>query len=149
MAQPTTFSFKKLLVMLGDGGTPETFLAPCGLNSKGLNFTKDTNDTTVPDCDAPDAPAWTQRAVVSQAASISGSGILAAEAHATWRSAYLSTDPVNCRIKIDDVLANGGGYYEGAFHLTTFNITGSRGDFINVEVALQSSGEVVWHPASA
>lgn len=114
MARPTTYSAKKLLILLGDGGTPETFAAPCGLTTRGINFSKETNDVTVPDCDDPDLPAWTERAVRTLSATVSGSGILAAEAFETWREAFLATDAVNARIKIDDTLVNGGGYFAGA-----------------------------------
>lgn len=149
MARPTTYSAKKLLILLGDGGSPETFAAPCGLTTRGINFTKETNDTTVPDCDDPDLPAWTERAVRTLSATVSGSGILAAEAFETWRKAFLSTDPVNARIKVDDTLANGGGYFSGAFHLDQFNVTGEIGNKIQVEISMSSDGEVTWVAADA
>ena len=65
MAQPTTFSFGKGTIEVGDGETPEVFSKVCGFNSIEMSLKKDTNDTTVPDCDDPDAPAWKQRDVTS------------------------------------------------------------------------------------
>lgn len=149
MARPTTYSAKKLLILLGDGGTPEVFAAPCGLTTRGIEFSKETNDVTVPDCDDPDLPAWTERSVRTLSGSVSGSGILAAEAHATWRAAFLNTNSVNCRIKIDDTLGNGGGYYAGRFHLSAFSITGEIGDKLQVEITLDNDGEVTWVDAVA
>ena len=149
MARPTTYSAKKLLILLGDGGSPETFAAPCGLTTRGINFSKETNDVTVPDCDDPDLPAWTERAVRTLSATVSGSGILAAEAFETWREAFLATDAVNARIKIDDTLVNGGGYFAGAFHLDQFNVTGEIGNKIQVEISMSSDGAVEWVPAVA
>jgi TP901-1 family phage major tail protein len=148
MARPTTYSAKKLLILLGDGGTPEVFAAPCGLTTRGIEFSKETNDVTVPDCDDPDLPAWTERSVRTLSASVSGSGILAAEAHATWRAAFLNTNSVNCRIKIDDTLGNGGGYYSGKFHLSAFSITGEIGDKLQVEITLDSDSDIVWTDAT-
>lgn len=148
MARPTTYSSKKLLIQLGDGGTPETFGAPCGLTTRGIQLSKETNDVTVPDCDDPDLPSWTERDVVSLSGEVSGSGILAAEAFETWRDAFLSTDPVNCRIKIDETGANGGGYFYGAFHLTALNVTGEIGNKIQVEVTFSSDGEIAWTDAA-
>jgi predicted secreted protein len=149
MARPTTYSAKKLLILLGDGGTPEVFAAPCGLTTRGIEFSKETNDVTVPDCDDPDLPAWSERSVRTLSASVSGSGILAAEAFATWRAAFLDTDPTNARIKIDDILANGGGYFSGRFHLSGFSITGEIGDKIQVEITMESDGEVTWVNAAS
>lgn len=150
MARPKTLKGSKLLLLLGNGGDPtETFAAPCGLTSRGINFSKATNDATVPDCDDPEAPSWQERSVVSLSGTISGSGVLALEAMPTWREFFFSTDSRNVRVKLDAPLADNGGYFEGAFHCTTFNVTGNVGEKIQVEIELQNDGEVVWVDAAA
>lgn len=141
MAKPTTVTGAKLLIQIGDGADPEVFAAPCGLNTKGINFGKETNDVTVPDCSDPEAPAWVERIATSLSAGVSGSGLLAQEALATWRGFFLDTDGKNCRIKIDGA---GWGHWAGNFICTTFNVTGEDGDKIQVEIELQSNGEVAW-----
>lgn len=149
MARPSTLSSAKLILLLGDGASTEIFTAPCGLTSRGINFSKETNDVTVPDCLDPDAPAWTERVTSALSGTISGSGILALEAFATWRSFFFSTATKNVRIKIDTTLALNGGYWQGKFHMTTFNVTGDIGDKIQVEIELQNDGEITWTAASA
>ncbi|HEV2557962.1 MAG TPA: phage tail tube protein [Microvirga sp.] len=148
MAKPTTLSSAKLVAMLGNGATPEVFSAPCGLTARNINFSKETNDVNVPDCDDPDAPAWVERSVVSLSSTIGGSGILALEALPTWREAYLDTDSKNVRMLIDSDSSTTGGYFSGKFHLTTFNITGELGDKIQVEVEFQNDGPVLWTAAA-
>jgi predicted secreted protein len=142
MAKPTVLSSSKLLIMIGDGAGSEVFTAPCGLTTRGINFSKETNDTNIPDCDDPDAPAWAGRDVVSLSGSVSGSGILAKEALATWRGFFFSTEPKNCRVMLDG--GTGWGYWAGSFHCTTFNVTGELGDKVQVEIELQNDGEVTW-----
>lgn len=149
MARPKTLSATKLLLLIGDGAQPEVFAAPCGLTSRGINFSKETNDTTVPDCDNPDAPSWTERVVSALSGTVSGSGVLAMEALETWRDFFFSTESRNVRVKLDAPLASNGGHFEGKFHCTTFNVTGDNGEKINVEVELQNDGEVVWVDAAA
>lgn len=149
MARPTTLSAAKLLLLIGNGAGTEVFAAPCGLTSRGINFSKETNDVTVPDCDDPDAPAWTERVTRALSGTVSGSGILAMEAFETWRDFFFSTETKNVRIKIDTSLANNGGHWQGAFHMTTFNVTGEIGDKIQVEIELQNDGEVIWVDAAA
>lgn len=149
MARPTTLVGSKLILLLGDGADPEVFTAPCGLTSRGINFSKETNDVTVPDCEFPENPAWQERAVRSLSGTISGSGILAMEAFPTWRSFFFSTATKNVRVKLDAPLANNGGHWEGRFHCTTFNLTGEIGDKVQVEVELSNDGEVTWVAASA
>lgn len=147
MAQPTTFAASKLYISLGNGAGPEVFAAPCGLTSRGFTLTKDTNDVTVPDCDDPDAPAWTERAVRALSGEFTGSGILAAEALPTWQDAYDSTVSRNARVGINAPAADNGGYYLGKFHLTSLRWAGEQGDKINVDVTMVSDGALTWVPA--
>lgn len=145
MAKPVTISASKLLIQLGDGASPEVFTAPCGLTTKGITFTKNMNDITVPDCDDPDAAAWVERGVVSLSAAISGNGVLAMEAQNTWLAAYQNTSSVNTRVLLTE--ATYGGHFEGKFHLSTLTENGALGDKVQVTVALDSDGPVLWVPS--
>jgi predicted secreted protein len=147
MAKPTTLTGAKLIVML-ETATPGTYAAPCGLTSRNLSFTKETNDVNVPDCDNPEAPAWVERGVVSLSGTIGGEGILAIEALPTWRGAFLATASINARVLIDTDNISTGGYFAGKWHLTTFNVTGELGEKIGVEVELQNDGEIAWTAAA-
>lgn len=149
MAQPTTLSAAKLLILIGNGAGPEVFAAPCGLTTRGINFSKETNDVTIPDCDDPDLPAWTSRVTRALSGTISGSGVLAMEALPTWRDFFFSTGTKNVRVKLDANLAANGGYWQGAFHCTTLNVTGEIGDKVQLELELQNDGPITWVPASA
>ena len=142
MAKPQTASAAKLLILVGDGNSPEVFAAPCGLTTKGIAFRAETNDTTVPECDDPDLPAWSERVVKSLSAGVTGSGVLAAEAIDVWWKFYSLAEARNCRVKIDSP-AFANVYYSGRFLLTTFNVTGTIGEKINVQIEMQSDGEVV------
>lgn len=148
MAKPVTYSASKLYISLGDGATPtEVFTAPCGLTTRGITLTKNTNDVNVPDCDDPDAPAWVERSVESLSGETSGSGVLAAAALPTWQTAFNSTVSRNVRIGINAPLVDKGGYYAGKAHLTSFAVTGELGNKIQVAVTLISDGPWTWVPA--
>lgn len=141
MAQPTTATGSKLSIWLGDGASPEVFAAPCGLRTRGINFTGNANDEIIPDCDDPDAPAWVARTIQSLQAGIRGSGLLAKEALDSWQGFYFGAASKNCRVIIDW----GGGVnrrYDGGFVCTAFNVTGEQGSRIQVEIALDSDGVV-------
>lgn len=144
MAKPTTLSFSKLIVMIQDPDTPAAYIAPCGLTTRGINFTKETNDVNVPDCDDPDAPSWLERGVVSISGTITGEGVLAVEAFELWRDTFLSTDSKPMRMLVDTDSAVTGGHFSGNFHMTTFNLTGEPGEKIGVEVEFISDGEIIW-----
>ena len=144
--KPTTSAFKDFLVKIGDGASPEVFGAPCGLTSKGFNQTANTQETSVPDCDDPDAPAYVERAVDTISAEISGSGVLAKEAHDdVWQPMFQGAASKNVRVY---PFGDSGGYYAGKFVLTAYNNAVQRGQKVNVDITLSSDGEYTWTAGS-
>jgi predicted secreted protein len=140
MAKPTTLRGTKLLLKLGDGASPETFAAQCGLSTKSFDRSASTNEFNVADCEDPDAPIWTERVKGALSSTVSGSGVLAQEALDAYDEWYLERDSRNLEVTID--FAVGPRVYRGAYHLTTFNITGEQDGLIQVQIELQSDGEV-------
>src|SRR5262245_14733972 len=126
MAQPITHSWSKLSIWPGDGGTPEVFTdMTCGFVSKGFNLSATSADTTVPDCDDPDLPAWTERIIRSMQAGVSGNGAMAEETYDEWRTWMLSGAAKNTKIVLE---LNTPGYYQGRFLLTRLDTTGNQAD---------------------
>lgn len=136
----------QLLVLIGEGDTvpgPETFAHPCSINAE-RDFSREANvnETVVPDCDDPDAPGWVEREVESLSAGITGSGVLNTTDLAAWDDWFENATAKNCKVKVNVSAVNGGRTYSGAFLLTSFSITGERGDKVQVSVTLQSTGPV-------
>lgn len=146
MTKPVTFTIGQFLIEVSDEASPEVFANPCGLNTKGFNQTANTQDTTVPDCDAPDAPAYTESAVDTIAGEISGSGVLAQAAFLTWQDWFVSARSRNARVY---PMGLTGGYYAGKFILSAFNMTVQRGQKVNVNVTMKNDGQYVWTPGEA
>jgi hypothetical protein len=147
MAQPKTIKGSKVLILLGDGTTPtEVFAAPCGLTTKGITFTAESNDQNVPDCDDPDAPTFTARVIATLSAAINGAGILALESLEDWREWFDSGLEKNIRLKLD-AAAPEGGYYQMSAVLTSFAIGGNQGELATVDVGILSNGAWAWTPA--
>lgn len=143
MAKPTTAQATQLLIRLGDGADPENFTSPCGITTKGLSRTAKTNDTEVLDCDSPDDPVWIDRLIQSNSASITGSGLLAAESLDTWDTWFESSDPKNVQIRFSAPAALAGRTYQGSFVLTKLEITGTLKDKVQISVQLDSNGSVL------
>lgn len=142
MARPTTVKGSKFLIRLGNGASPEVFVAPCALTSKAIAFTASTNDQNVDDCDDPDAATWTARVIASLSAGVSGSGTLAMESLAAWRVWFLSALEKNIQVWIDDDTY--GGYYSMSAVLTGFTNGANQRELATIEVEIQSNGEVTW-----
>lgn len=150
MAKPSTYAGSLVAIYLEDTSSPGTYLRPCGLNNHTVTFTKNTTEVTVPDCDDPELPAWIERGVESLDLSASGEGILAAEAVNSWWESFNTTESINARIYIgapDDV-AN-GHYWEGKVHVTSFEVTGERGNKAQASISIVSDGEVTFNNTTA
>jgi hypothetical protein len=148
MARPKTLKGSKVLIRLGDGASPENFVAPCALTTKGINLAAASNEFNVPDCDDPDAPTFTERVVSALSAGIAGSGTLAMDSLQTWREWFLSGQSKNIEVVFDESPANGGGYFSLAAVLSTLNLGGNNGELATIETQLDSDGEITWTDAT-
>jgi hypothetical protein len=146
MAAPTTARFGAGFIELETA--PSTFTKICGFNSIEINWEKETNDTTVPDCDLPDAPAWTERDLVSRSASFSCEGVMAKEALPHIETATESGVSVNVRITIAGMGVGTGTpplvnkRYSGKFHVR-HGLSGERGNKWQISIEGESDGAVV------
>lgn len=141
MAKPTTAKFGQFTVSLSDGASPAVFSAPCGFTSKSLVLAKNLTEISIPDCDDPDAPIWLGRDVASLTASISGEGVLAAEAAPTWQDAFDSASSIEVQIVI--TFATGTLTYTGFMHLENLTFGAEQGGRVTISVSMQSDGELL------
>lgn len=148
MAQAKTVRGTKILVKVGDGGTPEVFAHNCSINgARSFQLSAGTNEVAVPDCDDPELMAWLVREKVSVSATVQGAGVCNTPDIELFQAWAASSDAKNCRIVVDVPGADGGGYWSGAFHCTDFTISGDRGQSSEISVTLVSTGEVTWTDA--
>ena len=144
MARPVTYVGSSVALFLEDV-SPGTFIRPCGLTNHTVTFTKNATEISVPDCDDPELPAWIERGVESLDMSGSGNGILAAEAVDAWWAAFNSTESIPARIYIGSLTDTvNGRFWSGNIHITSFEVTGERGNKAQVNVSFVSDGEMVF-----
>ena len=144
MAAPTTFKFGAGYIELGDGGGTEVFTKICGFTQIEVSFEKDLNDTTVPDCDDPDAPAWTERDVSALSASFKASGVLAKAALPLVEAGFLADNSRNVKIRL---IGGGTGsgtpdrLISGKFHVK-HSLKSQRGNKWEIDFSGESDGVV-------
>jgi len=107
MATPNTMKFGAGAFYLGTNDTTPVYTKLCGVTSWGISFSKETADSSVPDCDSPDLPIWNQTDVTAQGWSISIEGFAVPEAQTMIEAATLSTVSIPVRLYIAD--AGSGG----------------------------------------
>lgn len=149
MAKVKTLNGKKLLVQIGDGADPEVFAHDCLINTdRGISFSSETTRQTVPDCDNPDSPGWSELTKDGLSATINGSGMLHTASVEDWFNWFNSDDSKNIRVMIDVPGADGGGYWAMAAKLTGFEVSGSRTEKATVSVTIESDGVATWMDAA-
>ena len=149
MTAAKTLPFSKFLMLLGDGEDPEVFAQPCALETRGIKQSATTQDTSSPDCTDEDAPVWVQKMIDVLSASVSASGKLSLADLATYQTWFSSGVAKNVRMKADEVLANGGGYWAFAAVLTEVDVTAQSKQLAEVSLSIEATGVVTWVPAAA
>lgn len=143
MAKPQTVRFGRFFVRLSDGNSPAQFVAPCAFTSKSFSRSKSLGEVTVPDCDDPDAPAWTERDVQTMSATISGEGVLAKGDVPTWEDALNSVESVEVEIELE-YPGGDSDIYTGRFHMESLEISGTLGERVTISATMQSDGEITY-----
>lgn len=147
MAQAQTFRFSGLRVLIGDGATPtEGFAAPCGLTERSLSLSKEFGETNTPDCTDEDGASWMERDVTSKSGAIAGTGVLDASALDEWRGFFESDTSKNLRVELWRDSAK-VGHWQGKFHLESFEVSGTKGERVTIDISAQSDGAVLWTAA--
>jgi len=148
MAAPKTLRFSKFVIQIEDPADPGEWIAPIAFTQKGLEFSAAIATQTIPDED-PDAAPWEEGEVTALSMRLTSSGILALTNLALYRGLFFAAEPFNARVKVDETLANGGGYYGGKLLLSGFNQTGQFKQKAEVAVSGQGTGAWTWTPAAA
>lgn len=146
MVAAATFRFSGYRVLLGDGADPEVFAAPCGFTERSFSLNRELSETNTPDCSDEDAPSWLERDVTSMSASINGTGVLEATALPIWLAILDTTVSFNARVELWREGAK-VGHWQGAFALESFETSGTKGERVNVTVAMRSDGAIAYTAA--
>lgn len=141
---------RRLLIQFGDGSTPEVFAHSCTINTtQDFTIEATTTDGTGQSCEDPNAPSWVLRAIDSLSAGVNGAGTMDPVSYGVLRVKMLAGDEFNVRVLLDGLTAvQGGGYYEGAYVMTSLGLAKEGKGYVTSTIALQSSGEVKWVSAA-
>jgi hypothetical protein len=141
MAQERGTSGLKLLLLVGDGGSPEGFTHPCSINAeRGITFTAGMSEEDGFNCEDPDEIGWVLREKTKLSCAITGGGKVVMSDVPFFFEWLTSNESRNCKVKVD---APGGQTFTGAFHLSEFPLTGNKGEKMATSISLASDGEVV------
>jgi len=140
----------KMLILLGDGASPEVFGQPCGAKTRDLTLTNNLGEDTVLDCDDPlNTPAVIIRHLESQDFALSIAGMVAKGASLiAWRGWADGGTAKNIRAQIDEAGADGGGYWAVSAFLGQFQLTGELKQNITFTATISGSGARTWTDAA-
>ncbi|MGV1803486.1 phage tail tube protein [Agrobacterium vitis] len=141
MAQATAIRGGKIRVLIGNSANPIVYSAPCGFTSRSVSLDKGLEETSIPDCDDPDAVDWIGRDASSLSMSVSGEGVLAQESVETWLDAWESIDSVP--VKVEAEFPAKTITWTGLMHVEKFEISGDNGKRASASISMQSDGKMV------
>ena len=147
MAQGTSVRFGQQVLLIGDGGSPETFSAWCGITSLTKTTNKETGTVNMPDCEDPDLPGWLEIYLISNQMVISGEGTLAQESLPDWDEWDRLGDLRNVRWYRNLTAGSGGGYYVGPAMLTTWEESAESRAPYTFSFGVTFNGKPTWVPA--
>jgi hypothetical protein len=155
MATPNLLAGNLFRLLRGDGASPEVFTFVCIANSaRGLTYTNEFEDATVPDCTVPTSIPSRKSVIRSTQWGITFSGIVDALLFAPIRTdagigVTKPTAPRNYQFIVDKNLANGGGTYTGAIWFETVAQTETNNGFVSFTATCRGDGDIIWAPAAA
>ncbi|MCH2096732.1 MAG: phage tail protein [Rhodobacteraceae bacterium] len=141
-----------MLILLGDGGDPETFGWPCGANARSVKFINNTGEESILDCDDPNGePAVILRWIESQDTQLTISGRVAVEALSMWRSWADAEDNggvKNIRSEIQNGSGGAGGFHTLPAILQDFEISREGKASSTFTATIVAAGKRVWTAAT-
>jgi predicted secreted protein len=143
MARPDIIRGTYFVLGAGDGGSPQTFTALCGITTRTFRHSTNTTDQYTRDCAEPEDVPERHLITTGEMWSLNGSGTLnranlatiqALDNGVTHDFRFWFTEPA------DDLVYQ--GYWEGPAKITSFEITGSDETFAQIAISIESDG--VW-----
>ncbi|WP_413709379.1 phage major tail protein, TP901-1 family [Rhizobium sp. Rhizsp82] len=111
---------RTLLIQIGNGADPEVFAALCGLTTRSFNLSTNSVDTTIPDCNNPDATPQRTTEPGINSRTFSGSGAFVSSANTTaFMTHVIESTTFNAK-----VIVPGLGTFTGTFFVTDFELSG-------------------------
>jgi len=134
-------------VLVGDGADPETFTKLCGATSKSFTVQKNTTDDNLDPCDDPEAIPSRVLQVTGKQASMALNIVYNRTQAELIRSLILTSDSSTMRFEFTEPAGDivDGGYWEGQFQVTNFQVTGGgNAEYANGTLQIESDGDFAW-----
>lgn len=137
-------------ILMGDGATPEVFAVLCGVTTRSIVTQVNTQDAFNRDCADPEDIPVRELITSGKQWSMRGSGQMNRDMFTDLLDAVGETKNYRffLRAKVGEVALDDplNGYLGGPAKITSHTINGNDGDFVGVDLAIESDGEWTWHP---
>ena len=125
-----------LLIQIGNGASPEVFKNLCGITTRSFNMSANSVDTTIPDCNNPEATPQKTGVPGIKQRTFTGSGKFVAGADsATFINHVNDATIFNAR-----VIVPGLGTYTGPWFVTDFEFSGEAEGMMDFSATFEAAG---------
>lgn len=149
MARATTANFHQMVLEVEVTSGSGVYSRICGLTSRGINRQHNMSTSEVPDCDNEALPAAVERAVQSSEATISASGVWAAQSHEVLLDWWESGQTKSIRIHHVNAAVGDTEYETGNAYLVSINNQAERGTKVTAELSIEFDGIPTRTPKAA
>ncbi|MBB4192797.1 phage tail tube protein [Rhizobium aethiopicum] len=140
MAYATTANFHQMVLEVETTNGSGVYSRICGLTSRGINRQHNMATSEVPSCDDESLPAQVGRAVQSSEATISASGVWAAQSHEILLDWWESGQTKSIRIHHVNAAVGDTEYETGNAYLVSINNQAERGTKVTAELSIEFDG---------
>ncbi|HVY88252.1 MAG TPA: phage major tail protein, TP901-1 family [Hyphomonadaceae bacterium] len=127
---------RDLLIKIGDGGSPESFVTVAGIRTRTFSLLAGAVDAT--NADSPDGWRELIRGSAPKKMEVAGAGAFRdAASDARMRSAYFSGEAVRLQLEVP-----GFGVFTGPFAIAELSYAGAHDDVATISIRLLSAGAI-------
>lgn len=125
-----------LLIQIGDGQSPEVFSNLCGMTTRSFNMSANSVDTTIPDCQNPEATPQKTGTPGIKNRTFTGSGKFVANADSARFLGHVN----DATIFNAKVIVPGLGSYTGPWFVTDFEFSGEAEGTMDFSATFEAAG---------
>lgn len=140
MAYATTANFSQFVLEVEFVAASGTFSKVCGLTSRGINRQSNMATSEVPDCSDETIAADVRRAVQSQEATITASGVWSSESHEKLLDWWQGAATKSVRIYHANAASGDTEYETGNAYLVSISNQAERGTKVTAELNIEFDG---------
>lgn len=141
MTKPITAKANDTFLRFALPGTnPIVYTDWCGVTEKTVKWSRNLEETVVPDCDDPNAAPYVERGATSQSVSIAIQGVITSRAWPDYKKMLKTTKSLYFQMEM--IVDTEKTEWRGLVQVSDFEMVANKGKTVTFSLNMSSDGEV-------